>query len=88
MVQQTGALCEKFRMLSCNIKKQRRLRRQRLQLMDGGKTAFRTIVKLSATVLSEKISHWTTADDVAFHLPASRVFGYDGNRLQRLEKRF
>ncbi len=56
--------------------------------MDGGKTAFRTIVKLSATVLTEKISHWTTADDVAFHLPASRVFGYDGNRLQRLEKRF
>jgi len=56
--------------------------------MDGGQTAFRTIVKLSATVLTGKISHWTTADNIAFYLFASRVFGYDGDWFRRLEKFF
>ena len=56
--------------------------------MDGGQTAFWTIVKLSAAILTGKNSHWATADDMAFQLPASRVFGYDGDRFRRLEKRF
>ena len=83
MVQQSGRLCEKFRMLACDIKDKRGL-----CLMDGGKTAFWIVEKLSVAVLTGKNSHWATADDMAFHLPASRVFCDGGHRLRRLEELF
>ena len=56
--------------------------------MNGRQTAFRIVVKLPASVLTEKISDWTMADDMTFYLFASFVFGDDGDRLRRLEKRF
>ena len=56
--------------------------------MDGRQTAVCIVVKLSATVLTEKISDWAIVDDMAVYLFASRVFGYDGDRLRRLEKIF